>query len=111
MIEPWSFVIVALAAFRLTRFFTLDSLVGANLDSNSAFSRVLDEWAYDEEGNERGFIRGKVGDLLSCPYCLGFWISLACWWLWTQDFEFVREGLTVFAVAGAQSMCSKWDRG
>jgi len=108
--EPWQFVVIALAAFRLTRFFTLDSLIGANLDSGSKFSIALDAWAFDPEGTERGWLRGKIGDLLVCTYCIGFWISLGCWWLWDRDFQHVREGLLVFAIAGVQALLSKYDR-
>lgn len=107
--DPWMFVIAALASFRLARFFVRDSLVGANTESGSKFSQLLDNWAWTEEGAPKGWVRDKVGNLLVCTYCLGFWLSLAVWcgltrtWPWDLT---VEGWATVFAVAGAQALLS-----
>lgn len=110
MLEPWAFAVAALAAYRLTRFLVFDSLVGSHLDSGSAWSRRLDVLAYTSDGKDRSFLRGKLGDLLTCPYCVGFWVSLACWagaWWGGRPVQYV---LIVFAVAGVQAMLSTIDR-
>lgn len=97
--------ILALASYRITRFLVLDSLMGFGPDSGSGLSVRIDRFAYDEDGSDRSWWRGKVGDLLTCTWCLGFWVSLAvlCAWTTTVPWELGTEGvLTAFAVAGAQ---------
>lgn len=102
------FVLLSAAAFRLTQFFVFDSLIGANLDSGSRFADALDDFAYDTNGNDRTWLRGKIGDLLTCPWCLGFWISAACYLTFViaagrwGDHELVAHAIGVFAVAGVQ---------
>lgn len=110
MLDPWVFLVVSLAAFRITRFVVFDSLIGGNLDSQSKFSRWLDVFAYDSEGNNRTLIRGKIGDLLTCPYCVGAWVSLGVVAVWFYGSDPVRWGVTVWAVAGLQALLSKLDR-
>lgn len=105
MLEPIELVVLALAAYRITRFFVKDSLMGFGPDSGSAMSVRVDHFAYDSDGNDRSWVRGKIGDLLTCTWCLGFWVSLAvvCAWTQTVPWELGTEGvLTAFGVAGAQ---------
>lgn len=112
LLTPYAFILVALVAYRVTRFLVFDSLIGANLESGSSFSKWLDLFAYEPTGGDRSFIRGKIGDLLVCPFCTGFWVSLAvtCGWLWVAPWHLGRIGwLTVFAVAGVQSMAAAID--
>jgi hypothetical protein len=106
------YVVVVLAAYRLTRFFVKDSLIGFSPESGSSMSMRLDRFAYAEDGTDRTWLRGKIGDLLTCVWCLGFWISAAVYTTaavalgtW-QDQPLVVNGLIVFAVAGAQGLLS-----
>lgn len=108
-LDPWAFLIVALAAFRVTRFVVFDSLVGAHPESGSRFSRWLDGWAWDAEGEDRSWLRGKVGTLLACPWCSGFWITAgvyAAWLQWPQ----VRWLWLLWAAAGVAGVLSTWER-
>lgn len=52
--------LVALAAFRVTRLLQLDTIL------ETPRNRFLDKHAGD-----------RWGELLSCPWCLGWWVSLA----------------------------------
>lgn len=109
-LDALSLAILILAAYRITRFFVFDSLMGFNLASGSSAATWLDGWAYDEEGEDRSFLRGKVGDLLACPFCLGFWISAGLWLLWlagpaTYDSPAVAF-VEIFAIAGGQALLS-----
>lgn len=117
MLTPYEFFIVAGAAYRLTRFVVFDSLAGFNLESGSAMSRRLDVWAWTADGKERpgfgGWLRDKVGNLLVCPYCVGFHVSwlLLCFWVRVWPWDLGTLGwVTAFAVAGAQSMLNVIDR-
>lgn len=103
MPEIVELIVLILVAFRVTRFFTYDTLVGANPSSGSRFSVWLDGFAYKADGRDRSWMRGKIGDLLVCHWCLGFhvvWILLTVWF-GVPPWDFGVEGwFTVFAVAG-----------
>lgn len=114
-IDWFVFTILCLAAFRITRFFLFDSLMGMGLNGKefaSPLAEKVDKFGYDRDGNNRSLIRGKIADLLSCPWCLGFWISAACYFSWLgvtigwagiTSYPLVVHGVIVFAIAGVQS--------
>lgn len=115
MILDWMpFVVLCLASYRITRFLIRDSLMGMGMNEGefaSPLAARIDAWAYDREGNDRTLIRGKTGDLLSCPWCLGFWISAACYFSWlgsTEGWDYITatplaiHGLYVFAIAAVE---------
>lgn len=112
-------VVCALAAYRLTRIVTTDTI-------SEPWRDRLYRWAwvdpsaddYDERhadatrGGEfvpyprQGGLRTYVNELFNCPWCFGVWVSAAvvAVWCWI-----VRDGISValylamvFAVAGAQ---------
>lgn len=112
-VTPFEFVVVALAAYRVTRFLLWDSLMGMGVVGGEFVSKLgerIDRFAYDAAGNDRSWWRGKVGDLLTCPFCLGFWVSGGCYVAllagsgreWSGA-PVVLHGLVVFAVAAVQS--------
>jgi len=103
------FLLVSLASYRITRFIVFDSLIGADLGSGSRFSIWLTQFAYNSDGTDRSWARGKIGDLLNCPWCTGFWVSVAvtAWWV------FLPAGalwfLVPWAVAGTQGLLTQLD--
>jgi hypothetical protein len=49
--------------------------------------------------------------LISCIYCLGFWLSgvvLTAWWFW-RDNLLVQFGLLWFAISGIQALLNRRD--
>jgi hypothetical protein len=58
--EPLAVALVALAAFRITRLLQRDTILDVPRD------RFLDKHAAD-----------RWGELVNCPWCLGFWVSVA----------------------------------
>jgi hypothetical protein len=72
-------LILSLAAYRLFRFLALDSFP----PMVAARTWITGE---TDEGERTGARRpGWLADLFACPYCLGWWISLAlvsAWWAW-----------------------------
>ena len=115
-----TYVILILAAYRITRFMVNDSLFGFGPASESRFSVKVDRFAYfsgtDEEvingerldGEGRSWPREKIGDLLTCTWCLGFWISAAVYLAFvfsTNSWDLAEpmvHGISIFAVAGGQ---------
>lgn len=115
-------VLVALAAYRVTRIVTLDSLTHewraavyrwAWLDPNDAtFAARLDQgardaWPRNADGFvpvARGPVRTYVFELFTCSYCLGVWSGAALWALWTYAATPGRAFVAVMAIAGGQAV-------
>lgn len=120
-VAPFIAVAMVLCAYRLTQFFVYDSLIGFSPEAGSKMSDRIDRFAYwpnlnsplraetdGPPGSDRSFFRGKLGDLLTCPWCLGFhlsWITYLAFVIplgaWSGTPLLVHLA-SVFAVAGAQ---------
>lgn len=105
-----TFVILAFASYRITRFFVFDSLIAHSRDklyvglANQAHSgpRI------------KQFLAHKILEGISCTWCLGVYISFATYWLYTwQSPEFWgRTGyLIVAAIAGLQGLLHAYEPG
>jgi hypothetical protein len=106
------FLLLSLAAYRVTRFFVDDSLAGGNPRSGSEFGLWLDRWGRTPDGDDRVWWRGRLTDLWGCTYCLGAHVSwiLTCLWLWVWPWQLGRDGwLTAVALAGAQALLNAAD--
>lgn len=94
--EPWEFVLLALAAFRVWKLIADD--------------RILDrprDWLINRISRKRGSPKAVYWqDFLICPWCAGFWISLVTYsaWIavgpgtWDTD-ELLMGGVSVFAIS------------
>lgn len=109
-------VILSWVAYRLTRFFISDSLVGTadpdnengNENPTSPVAVWVDRFGYDDEGHDRSFIRGKLADLATCQFCLGFHVSWIVLALFTWSLPWTTSDpqawvLYAFGVAGLQA--------
>ena len=89
---PYALVLLVLAAWRTWK------LLGDD--------RILDRpryWILDRFGGDKTARGVYWGDFLTCPFCSGFWISLAWWGAWQVDHhwtEVVSVPLAVSAVVG-----------
>jgi len=127
-VDALELIVLALASYRITRFLVRDSLIGFGPDSGSAMSVRVDRFAYfsttdaGPDGTDRSWLRGKIGDLLTCMWCLGFWVSAAVYlvWIgtapvlepadWSRAWEAwnltAQDVVAIFAIAGAQGYVS-----
>lgn len=113
-------LILGWASYRIARFLVEDSLIGMGTHSKIEDGQMVEvansplgEWVfktcYNEDGSDRGFFRGKAGDLVGCTFCLGAWISFTAWGLWTWSLpwqtgvQFQQWWICAFAVAGVQA--------
>jgi hypothetical protein len=64
----WSFAIMALAVFRVYRLIAEDDILDRPRD-----------WLLDKLEEER---LEKLDKLITCPWCLGWWLSVALWLFW-----------------------------
>jgi uncharacterized protein DUF1360 len=67
----WQFALLAGAAFRTWRLLAADAI----LDKPR-------EWLTRRAKAEAGKHREEVDIFLHCPWCLGFWVTLAWWGAW-----------------------------
>src|SRR5579859_641849 len=107
-VPPFDALLMALAAFRVTRLIVYDKI-----------TRWFREWFADTREWEEGGVwwveikpegtgfRHTIYDLLQCPWCIGFWASLIivfCYfvfpWAWSVIF--------FLAIAGTGSLLQLW---
>lgn len=88
--KPWAFVLVALAAYRLTRFLTIDTL---------PLVRRPREWI------EKKLPEGHwLSELSVCPFCVSAYVSAGVLAAWVFGAEIIRWLITWCAVWGAASL-------
>lgn len=106
---PWQFALLALAAYRLTR------LVGWDVITRPAREALIGRY---EEGSgkkardtERGKkLRGyrrKLDEFVHCPFCMGFWVSLALWLAWSASPHWTLVAASPFAINAAVGLVTK----
>lgn len=105
-------VVIALAAYRVTRVVVADTL-SDNFRAwmwARAYDRIHD---YDSVGDRddrierRSWWWAKGFELVSCPFCTGFWASLVLYLAWFDwHVSFARPAITALAVAGLQAFIS-----
>lgn len=93
-LSPTDVAVTALAAFRITRLATLDDFPPVEL----ARTRII-EWAGKDS---------SLAKLVSCPWCSGWWISLAVVVL-AMRYPAARKALLVPAVSGAVGLLATAD--
>lgn len=67
----WEFALLAGAAFRVWRLLAADAILDRPRD-----------WLTRRAKAEAGEHREEVDIFLHCPWCLGFWITVAWWGAW-----------------------------
>ena len=110
-------LVLGFASFRITRFIVWSSLIGTGCDGqpigtgyrrpDTPIGIAVSEFAYKPNGEYQGWFRGKIGDLLTCTWCTGFWVSTVAYFMWFDpalDSLGFRDGLMCFAIAGVQSL-------
>ena len=91
----WSFVILALAVFRLYRLIAEDDILDGPRD------RLLDKFA--EERLE------KLDKLITCPWCLGFWLGVIVWGFWLLSPDWTVGLALPWALSAAVAFVAKLD--
>lgn len=110
--SPWVGIILALAVFRLVRAVGWDDmpwLLRARywLGGRNERNRGVKVFATDERGT---YTRPVIAKFLSCPWCVGFWLSLAVYLLWIWFPTEVIYGLAPFALSAAVGLVARnWD--
>lgn len=119
MIAPLALLILTLAAFRVTTLVVTDTIV--DRPRSWLHHRFPVTGTYVDRKPKRGSSRYVnqsepkwwvdkgtfIGDLISCFYCIGVWISVALGLLWVS-FAWAHLPITLAAIAGGQLLLSQW---
>lgn len=100
MIEIIPLIVLALASYRLTRFFVIDTLTEGL--RNRLYVFLINR---SEKNGPLRWVWGKLYELTSCTWCAGFWVTLGLYTLyaWNEPWDFSRlEFISLFAIAGIQ---------
>lgn len=95
----YALVLLSLASFRTWRLLAEDDI----MDRPRRYLTRLGDWEEADEDKPSppwpaGY-RVQVAKFINCPWCLGFWISLAWWGMW----EWLPHETLVVASAAAIS--------
>lgn len=72
----YGMILLALAAYRVFRLLSEDTI----LDGPRNWVLKLGKWK-EGQALPKGY-RQRLADFLICPWCLGFWVTLAWWGAW-----------------------------
>jgi len=102
---PWEFILLALAAMRFTRLIGWDSI------TDPIRSRLTGHHhgSHRNEGRRVGsrYDRPEWMLFLTCPWCLGFWISVVVWLAWLGWPNATLIACTPFAVSATVGLVVK----
>lgn len=92
---PWVFLIVALASVRAVHLILWDSIIGTHPDSQTKLAGRIQVWAWDPARQPRSRVRGFIGSLFTCWFCLSGWVTLAatCVYGWCWPWHLASAGV------------------
>lgn len=91
--SAWQLALLALGVYRLWRIAGLDDvpwLNRARMWIVGAYAVTPETWAYR---------RPRLAQMISCSWCLGFWVSLSATACWFIDARWTLLAATPFALA------------
>ena len=74
-VHPYDLALFSVATHKLSRLITKDSITSPLRAPFTRFKGVGGPAELDEEVRHQGGIKHSLGELLTCPFCLGMWIS------------------------------------
>jgi Protein of unknown function (DUF1360) len=102
MIELVPLLVLGFAAYRITRFFIIDTMFsGTRNKMHSVFVNNT------QKQGKTSLLWEKLYDLTSCTFCAGFWVSLGLYWLfiWNSPTTWDQyDIISIFAIAAVQSL-------
>jgi hypothetical protein len=109
VIDPWAFVLLSLAAFRVVHLIAFDAIT----------ERARTWWwlKFPYEGMPHQKATGEVyghegtflGDVITCAWCLGMWVSIAAYGMW-EFWPEVTVRLSIFmAISTVIGLLREWE--
>lgn len=98
MINLTVLVLLGLASYRVTRLIVIDSIFD---EIREWFFHKLD-FKKNKDGSftSRNILAQKLSYLLQCTWCIGVWVSVLIYWIYSRTFDF----LPVAGIAGLQGL-------
>jgi hypothetical protein len=121
----WQLVLLGLAAFRVTRLIGWDDLTilprrwltGLSDDEHAVTAEHVDQMLgqdidpWDDTQTPAhmpiGRARFYLSRMIRCPWCLGWWVSLAAWLSWEAWPHAVMVGAAPFAISAVVGLTAK----
>lgn len=97
---PYALVLLAVASYRLWRLLAEDDIV----DRPRRWLLGLGDWKVGQPAPES--YREKLADLLTCPWCLGFWIAVGWWGAWLLEPEWAVFAAVPWALSAGVAACN-----
>jgi hypothetical protein len=108
VVPPADIGLLSIATFKLSRLITKDKVTAA---VRAPFTRYEDDAGPAEVSEKvRGEgLRRAIGELFTCPYCIGQWIATALMAVYVWQPRVARSIATLFAVVtGADYLQQAW---
>lgn len=74
-VRPWDLTLLSLATFGLSRTLTKDSVTSPLRAPFTTYGGVSAPSELHEEVRSHGPVSHSIGELLTCPFCLGQWVA------------------------------------
>lgn len=106
---PWTFVLLALASYRLTRLVGWDVITRP---PRTAIIRRLEEGSAKQardrtKGRRLPGYRPHLDDFVHCPFCQGWWTGLAVWGAWLLWPRFITIAAVPWALNAVVGLVTK----
>lgn len=98
-IDPQDIALLALATQKLSRVITKDKVTAALRAPFTEIEGKGGAGELEERGRGRG-LRRAIGDLITCPFCLGTWIASGFIYGFIFTPRLTRTLASIFAVSG-----------
>lgn len=105
--DAWLFILLALACYRVTRLVTMDKITEPIFDRlRFGLER---RWYEKHDGGSDTHFNSKLAFMLSCPWCIGFWVSGAGTLLVSLAYGLDYPILTWFALSTVVGFLGRFD--
>lgn len=104
---PLELVVLVAAVYRLTRLVGWDDLPPIQRARNRLTGALELPNLSDPELSTWTFRRPTLAHFLACPFCVGFWLSLAAYGAWLSAPRLTLYAMTPLAISGAVGLIAK----
>lgn len=102
----WSLLLLTAATFRIYRLIAEDTI----LDGPRKHLLNLVGWDPDVDDTPPEGYREKIGLFITCPWCLGFWLSLGFWTAWWYEPHWTLVVCVPLTISSLVGLVAKLDQ-
>lgn len=105
--DPWTALVIALAAYRLTRLIGWDDLPPIQRLRQKATGESVRFNATESRGPIYAYRHPTLAHFLGCAYCLGFWVCLFAYGVWLAYPQQMLYASMPLALSGAVGVIAR----